>query len=108
MLDENSVAGFRAEFSLHRHQNRMGRKILISLFVIITSAQIAAAQAPDCKSIMGSKTRLACYDKISPPESRPNERWVGRNRMIRFRPPTAAPMCGSKEFAVVARGPSDQ
>lgn len=42
--------------------------VLVSMLLATsTLCQTAIAQTPDCRSIVDSATRLACYDKGAPP-----------------------------------------
>jgi hypothetical protein len=44
-------------------------RLITVLAAICALSQTAAAQTPDCKSIADSRNRLACYDKVAPPET---------------------------------------
>jgi hypothetical protein len=42
-------------------------KLIAALVAICALCQTAAAQTPDCKSIADAGSRLACYDRVTPP-----------------------------------------
>jgi hypothetical protein len=42
-------------------------KIVAPLIVMLVLSQAALAQSQDCKSLSGSKERLACYDRAATP-----------------------------------------
>jgi hypothetical protein len=41
-------------------------KAVAPLIALLVLSQAAAAQSQDCKSLSGSKERLACYDRATP------------------------------------------
>jgi hypothetical protein len=44
-------------------------RLIAVLVAICALSQTAAAQTPDCKAIPDARTRLACYDRVAPPET---------------------------------------
>jgi hypothetical protein len=42
-------------------------KVVASLIAMLALSQAAVAQSQDCKSLSGSKQRLACYDRATTP-----------------------------------------
>jgi hypothetical protein len=57
-------AGFHANI---RNHMRLFSMLLSGLLMTSALGQTAIAQTPACKSIADSATRLACYDKGTPP-----------------------------------------
>jgi hypothetical protein len=43
-------------------------KKIFAAFVLCVSAQSALAAGPECRTIEGTRDRLACYDAASPPK----------------------------------------
>jgi hypothetical protein len=65
-------AGFHASI---RNQMRLFAMLLSGLLMTSALCETAIAQTPDCKSIADPATRLACYDKATPPAAaRPVQR----------------------------------
>jgi hypothetical protein len=46
-------------------------RFLAVLVAICALSQTAVAEIPGCKSIADSAQRLACYDKVTPPQASP-------------------------------------
>jgi hypothetical protein len=46
-------------------------RLFAVLVAICALSQTAAAQSGECKSIIDSSARLACYDKAAPPAAKP-------------------------------------
>jgi hypothetical protein len=76
-------AGFHANI---RNQMRLFSVLASGLLMASALCQTAIAQTPDCKSITDPATRLACYDKATPPAAasaaaRPMQRAVPASKV---------------------------
>ena len=50
-------------------QKEVEMRLVAVLVAICALSQTAGAQTPDCKAIPDARTRLACYDRVAPPET---------------------------------------